>query len=117
MPMKNIFIISIVVGSALVVGAGCGAIYQKIIADPGQEIIGFNPDYCKPDFKALSDKVSKYSSKKEAAKSMRPYEVVNYAGELYKNCTNCFSYCYGLADTVVKQDIRNAQIKVGNEFV
>lgn len=116
MLMKNIVTISIVVGSALVVGAGGGAAYKRFFAPADQEIVGFNPDYCKPDFKTLSDEVSKYGSKKEAAKSMRPYEVVNYAGELYKNCTNCFSYCYGLADTVVKQDIRNAQIKVGNEF-
>lgn len=114
--MRKLLLISIVVGSALVAGATGGAVYKRFIAPADQEIIGFNPDYCKPNFEELNKEVSKYGSKKEAAKNMRPYQVANYAGELYKNCNNCFSYCYGLADTVVKQDIRNAQIKVGNQY-
>lgn len=114
--MKSIVLYSIIGASALSVGAGAGVIYKRVIMDPTQNITGFNPDVCKADGDALIEQVKKAGSKKDAFDSMEPVDIGNYATEVYKRYENSVSFCYGVADTVVKQDIRNAQIKNGEKY-
>ncbi|MCQ2755082.1 MAG: hypothetical protein MJ231_08595, partial [bacterium] len=114
--MKTIVLYSIIGATALSLGAGGGIIYKRVIMKPKQNIIGFNPEACKPDAEALFAKIDGASSKKQATKDFPAVDIANYASEKYKTYANSVSYCYGLADTIVKQDIRNVQIKNGDVY-
>ena len=93
------------------VGAGAGVVYKRCIAEPTENIVGFNPDGCKPNAVELFKAVEKAGSPKAATEKLQPFEIVNYAFEKYKQCEYSVSFCQGLADTAVKQYIWSAQIK------
>lgn len=114
--MKSVVLYAIIGCSALAVGAGGGIIYKRVIMDPKEEIVGFNPDVCKPNLESLSKEVESYPNKKSAFSSMTPVDIANYSLEKYKSYENSVSYSTGVAKTVVNQEIRTAQIKVGNKY-
>ena len=114
--MKSIILYSIIGASALSVGAGAGVVYKRCIAEPTENIVGFNPEACKPNATELFKAVEKAGSIKAATEKLQPFEIVNYAFEKYKQCENSVSFCSGLADTAVKQYIWSAQIKRGSTY-
>lgn len=115
--MKKWLLYSIIGVSALAVGASAGVIYKRCIADPTVEVDGFNADYCKVDGDALIKKVNGLGSPANVVNSLRPYEIVNYACEMYKRAENSYSFGYGNAlASVVNQYIHNLQIKNGNTY-
>ena len=115
---KNWWIYPVVVACAVAVGASVGVVIKRFVVDPEQEIIGFNPNACKPDAEALFKKFNKSSDPKS---DLRPYELVLYAQEQYKRAENSTSYCYGMANAVavglnVEQYVRSAQVRSGNNY-
>jgi len=115
--MKKWLLCSIIGASALVLGASAGVIYKRCIADPTVQVEGFSADYCKVDGPALIKKVESLGGSQNAVKSLKPYEIVNYACEKYKIAENCYSFGYGRATaSVVDQRIHNLQIKNGNTY-
>lgn len=114
--MKTIVLYAIIGSTALAVGAGGGIIYKRVIMDPEQNIVGFNPDVCKADAEALFKQVDSFSSKADAADKMAPVDLANYASEKYKSYEHSVSYCFGLAKTIVDQGIANAQIRNGDTY-
>ena len=100
----------------MAVGAGAGVIYKRCIAEPTENIVGFNPDNCKPDAEALFKAVEKAGSPKAATEKLQPYEIANYSFEKYKQNEKSVSFCTGLADTAVKQYIRSVQIRNGSNY-
>lgn len=114
--MKTAVLYAIIGASTLSVGAGLGVIYKRCIVAPTENIVGFDPENCKPDKEALFAAVEKAGSPKAATQQMRPYEIVNYSFEKYKESEYSVSYCAGLADTAVKQYIRSVQIKRGSTY-
>ena len=114
--MKSAILYLIIGGSAVSVGAGAGVIYKRVIAEPTENIVGFNPEACKPNADELFKAVEKAGSLKAATEKLQPFEIVNYAFEKYKRCEYSVSFCSGLADTAVKQYIRSAQIKRGSSY-
>ncbi len=114
--MKTAVLLSIIGGSALVVGAGAGVIYKRCIVEPVENIVGFNPEACKPNADELFKAVEKAGSVKAATEQLQPFEIVNYSFEKYKQNEYSVSFCTGLADTAVKQYIRSVQIKRNNSY-
>ena len=49
-------------------------------------------------------------------KNFTPAELVNIGLEKYRQCENSYSIGIGLADTIVKQSIRNFQIRNGDKY-
>lgn len=114
--MKTWLLYSIVGASALSVGAGAGIIYKRVISEPTENIVGFNPELCKPDAAQLFEAVEKAGSPEKATQELEPFEIVNYSFEKYKQTEYSVSFCSGLADTAVKQYIRSVQIKQQNTY-
>lgn len=114
--MKTVVLYSIIGASALAVGVGGGVIYKRCIAAPTENIVGFNPDACKPNAEELFKAVEKAGSPKAAVDKLQPYELVNYSFERYKQNEKSVSFCVGLADTAVKQYVRSAQIRNGSQY-
>ena len=101
----------IIAAATISLGIAGGIIIKKKFG--GEEITysGFDPETFKADSKALLKEYEKNPKKEFTAP-----ELVNIGQEKYRNCTNCYSIQVGLADTVVKQYVRNAQIKVGESY-
>lgn len=114
--MKTVVLYSIIGASALAVGVSGGVIYKRCIAAPTENIIGFNPDGCKPNAEELFKAVQKAGSIKAAVDKLQPYEIVNYSFEKYKQNEKSVSFCVGLADTAVQQYVRSAQIRNGSQY-
>ena len=114
--MKKAILYSIIGASALVVGASAGIIYKRVISPANENIVGFNPELCKPNAEELFEKVRKAGSPKAATQKLEPFEIVNYSFEMYKQLEHSVSFCKGLADTTVQQYIRSGQIRNGNTF-
>ena len=115
--MKTWVLLTIIGVSAVAVGASGGVIYKRCIAEPTIEVDGFSAEYCKVDGDALIKKVSGYGTPENAVKSMKPYEIVNFACESFKRAENCYSFGVGRAlASVVDQKIHNLQIKNGSTY-
>ena len=114
--MKTAILYLIIAGSAVSVGAGAGVVYKRAIAEPTENILGFNPEACKPNAEELFKAVEKAGSVKAATEKLKPFEIVNYSFEKYKQSEYSVSFCTGLADTAVKQYIRSVQIKRGSNY-
>ena len=114
--MKTLVLYSIIGASALAVGAGGGVAYKRCILKPTENIIGFNPEACKPNADELFKAVEKAGSPKAATEKLQPFEIANYAFEKYKQCEYSVSYCSGMANTLVEQFIWSAQIKRNNNY-
>lgn len=114
--MKAIALYSIIGGSALLIGAGAGVVYKRVVLEPEQNIVGFNPDICKPDGEKLINDIESVGDFKSAVNKFEPVDIANYATEKYKTYENSVSFCFGTAETVVSQQIRNAQIKNGDQY-
>ena len=100
----------------MAVGAGGGIVYKKCILEPTENIVGFNPEACKPNAEELFKAVEKAGSPKAATEKLQPFEIVNYSFEKYKQNENSVSFCSGMANTLVEQFIWSVQIKHANTY-
>ena len=102
---------SIIAVCAITVGIASGVILKKKLGPVETDYAGFNPEAFKMDGKAL---VAEYEKNKN--KNFTPAELVNIGLEKYRQCENSYSIGIGLADTIVKQSIRNFQIRNGDSY-
>lgn len=102
---------SLIAVGAIVLGVTAGVVLKRVFGQTQVDYEGFNPDAFKMDAKKL---VSDYDKNPRA--NFTPAELINIGLEKYRECENSYSFGYGIADTVVKQTIRNAQIKNGNHY-
>lgn len=108
---KTLLSYLLIIGIAGTAGATTGVVGKRVL---GQEIVdysGFNPEDFQDDSAEL---LSKYESNPN--QKFSPTDLVNIGLEKYRRSENCFSIGIGLADTVVKQTIRNYQIKNGDKY-
>ena len=96
---------------AITVGITAGVVLKKKLGPVETDYTGFNPEALKMDSRAL---VKEYEKNKN--KDFTPAELVNIGLEKYRQCENSYSIGVGIADTIVKQSIRNFQIRNGNEY-
>ena len=102
---------SIIVVVAITVGITAGVVLKKKLGPVETDYTGFNPEAFRMDSKAL---VKEYEANKN--KNFTPAELVNIGLEKYRSCENSYSIGVGLADTIVKQTIRNFQIRNGDQY-
>lgn len=112
--MKTLAIYGIIVASAVGVGVGGGALIKREFTEPEKDYSGFDVSVYNINEDELIEKVEGYTNKQLAYSALTPVDLVNYALVTYKRFENSYSFGYGLADTVVAQDIRNACIKNGD---
>ena len=96
---------------AVCVGITTGVVLKKKLGPVETDYTGFNPEAFRMDSKAL---VKEYEQNKN--KNFTPAELVNIGLEKYRSCENSYSIGVGLADTIVKQTIRNFQIRNGDTY-
>ena len=96
---------------AVCVGITTGVVLKKKLGPVETDYTGFNPEAFRMDSKAL---VKEYEQNK--SKNFTPAELVNIGLEKYRSCENSYSIGVGLADTIVKQTIRNFQIRNGDTY-
>ena len=102
---------SIIGVCAITVGVTTGVVLKKKFGPVETDYTGFDPETFKMDSKAL---VREYEKNKN--KDFTPAELVNIGLEKYRSCENSYSIGVGLADTIVKQTIRNFQIKNNDKY-
>ena len=113
--MKKQFTYGIIISAALVIGVSGGVIFKRVITPPQEVYDGFNPQALKPDCNKIISEIETYRGS-DFENAFNANKLINFALEKYRQCENCYWFCYGLADTFVKQDIRSAQIKNGNKY-
>ena len=94
-----------------VAGVTTGVLLKKKLGQVEIDYGDFNPENFRMDGKALLKEYQKNPNKK-----FSEAELVNIGLEKYRECENCYSIGIGVADTIVNQTIRNAQIKVGDHY-
>lgn len=114
--MKKIIRYSFVVVTAAALGIGVGFTLKKVIGPT-------EFDYGDVDFSALKvnaadivKKIDSYSGTAAKIDSFTTGEILNYSMEKFRTCENCCSFTFGVADTIVKQDIRSCLIKNGDNY-
>ena len=102
---------SIIGVCAIAVGVAAGVVLKKRFGPVETDYTGFNPEAFRMDGKAL---VEEYEKNKN--KDFTPAALVNIGLEKYRSAENSYSIGVGLADTIVKQTIRNFQIRNGDQY-
>ena len=101
----------LIVGIAGTVGVATGILGKNLLG--GEQVIyKGDPEQYQDDAASLLEKYKKNPN----INNYSPSNLVNIGLEKYRNCENCYSVGIGLADTVVKQTIRNFQIKNGDKY-
>ena len=101
---------SIIGVCAISIGITSGIILKKKIGPVETDYAGFDPETFTVDGAALLEEYNRNKNR-----DFTPAELVNIGLEKYRQCENCYSIAVGLADTIVKQSIRNFQIKNGDQ--
>jgi len=96
---------------AIAIGAGAGIFAKRKFGQEEVDYSNFDASAFEMDSKEL---LERYKSNPKA--DFTPAELVNIGLEKYRQCENSYSFTIGTANTVVKQSIRNAQIKNGDRY-
>ena len=111
---KNTVIYISIIASALVVGIAGGVVAKQILGKENVVYVGDSDSlYANgPEIKA------KYESYKGSSqtKDFQTWELVVVSLEKYRNLEYSYSYSKGMAKTIVNQEIRNFQIRNGNNY-
>ena len=107
---KALFTYILIIGIAGTAGTTTGVLGKNLL---GQEEVIYkgDPNQYQDDAAAL---LTEYE--KNPKKNFTASQLVNIGLEKYRRCENSYSIGIGLADTVVKQTIRNYQIKNGDTY-
>lgn len=112
--MKKVVSYLILIGSAAAMGVAAGFIGKKFFADP--EIHFGDLSALEVDAQAIVRKIDAYNGPKDKTEEFTANEILNYSLEKFRSCENCCSFTFGVADTIVDQDIRGCLIKNGDRY-
>ena len=112
---KTLLIYLIVGGSALGAGGAAGVIVKRVTGSEQVVYKGFDINNYIMDSAALVEEFDNYHGSSPQSQ-FSVAELINISLEKYRQCENSWSQGIGLADTIVKQTIRNAQVKNGQKF-
>ena len=112
--MKKVVSYLILIGSAAAMGVAAGFIGKKFFAEP--EIDFGDLSALEVDAQAIVRKIDSYNGPKDKTEEFTTNEILNYSLEKFRSCENCCSFTFGVADTIVKQDIRGCIIKNGDKY-
>lgn len=114
--MKKIVVYVSIATAALVIGVGGGVLIKRYATPAQKDYSGFDPENYKVDGDALIKKVESYGTFDAAFSKVGCLDSVLYSIEKYKRYDNSYSFCKGVASTIVSQEIRSCQIRNGTEF-
>lgn len=114
--MKRILIYSLIIVAAFAIGTTAGVIGKRFLASEELDYGDLDVFSMKPDCDEIVKKVESYSGNKDLVDVFSASDVLNYSMEKFRRCENSFSFTFGLADTIVKQDIRSCTIRNGNNY-
>lgn len=107
------------IGISAVAGGGTGVILKRTLGPIDEHYPpGFNPKEFSPDVDSIMNRYDKLSVKTidNMGTGFTDSDIINIALENYRNEEYCWSVASGNANTIVKQTIRNSQIKNGDEY-
>lgn len=114
--MKKIFSYALVAVSAICIGTAAGFIGKKLFGPTEIDYGDVDFDSLKVDAAQIVKRIDSYNGTKDVTESFTPGEILNYSMEKFRTCENCCSFTFGVADTIVKQDIRACLIKNGDNY-
>ena len=115
---KTLLAYILTIGICGVAGGGTGIILKRTLGPIDEHYPpGFDPSEFSPNVSEIMSRYDKLSDKSiNGVRSFSDPDIINIVLEKYKTCENCYSVGIGVANTIVTQTIRNAQIKQGNEY-
>lgn len=114
--MKRVFVYLIIAASAATIGAGAGFAGKKLFGPANVYLDDGDIDALKLDAAQIVKKIDSYNGTNDKVDTFTTGEILNYAMEKFRTCENCCSFTFGVAKTIVDQDIRACLIKNGNEY-
>ena len=113
--MKKVVSYLILIGSAAAMGVGAGFLAKKNFCEPEIDY-GDVGEALQVDAQAIVKRIDAYNGDKDVTDEFTTSEILNYSLEKFRSCENCCSFTFGVADTIVKQDIRGCTIKNGEKY-
>ena len=113
--MKKVVSYLILIGSAAAMGITAGFVGKKVFGPPEIDDSGLE-GALQVDAKAIVERIDAYNGDKDKTEEFSTSEILNYSLEKFRSCENCCSFTFGIADTIVKQDIRGCSIKNGDRY-
>ena len=113
--MKKVVSYLILIGSAAAMGVGAGFLGKKLFGEPEVDY-GDVAEALQVDAKAIVERIDSYNGPNDIVDEFKTSEILNYSLEKFRSCENCCSFTFGVADTIVKQDIRGCTIKNGDKY-
>lgn len=114
--MRKILSYALIIVSAAAIGTGAGFVSKKLFGPTEEDLSGINFDSFKVDAAQIVRKIDSYNGTKDVTENFTTGEILNYSMEKFRRCENCCSFTFGVADTIVKQDIRACLIKNGDNY-
>ena len=111
---KNAVIYISIITSAIVIGGAGGIIAKRLTGKENIVYVG-DANSVHANAPEILSRYKAYSGN-NPTKDFQTWELINVALEQYRNCEYSYSYSKGKAHTIVEQDIRNYQIKNGNDY-
>jgi len=111
MEMKKALTYSLVAFAAIAVGAASGIIAKRVLGSEEIDYGELNFNDMKPDCDAIIKKIDSYNGSKEVVEAFSASDIFNYSMEKFRRCDNNYSFSIGVADTIIKQDIKSCTIK------
>lgn len=112
--MKALAIYGIITGCALSIGIAGGIIYKRATSEE-VDYGDFDANALELDAASTLANYEKYKGNNPQEK-FTPAELITVGLEKYRRCEYSYSVGIGVADTVVKQSIRDFQIKNGDDY-
>lgn len=113
--MKKFFSYALLIVTAATIGVVAGIAGKKLLGPTEIDYSGAL-DSLKIDADAIVKKIDEYSGSKDKTEEFSVGDILNYSMEKFRRCENCCSFTFGVADTIVKQDILGCAIKNGNKY-
>ncbi|MCR5308550.1 MAG: hypothetical protein K6E21_00365 [Bacilli bacterium] len=113
--MKRLVSYLILIGAAAAMGITAGFVGKKLFGPPELDDSGLE-GALQVDAKAIVERIDSYNGDKDKVEAFSTSEILNYSLEKFRLCENCCSFTFGVADTIVKQDIRGCSIKNGETY-
>ena len=111
---KNAVIYISIISSALVIGGVGGVVAKRVLGKENIVYIG-DSDSLQADSVEILKRFNDYKGNEPTA-DFATWELINVALEKYRNFDYSYSFAKGTAHTIVEQEVRNFQIKNGDEY-
>lgn len=114
--MKKVLTYSLIGVTVLAIGATTGIVMKRVVASEEIDYGTLDFESMKPDCNQIVKNVESYKGSKDLVDAFSASDILNYSMEKFRRCENNYSLTFGLADTIIKQEIKSCTIKNGNQY-